>query len=173
MERGIAGRRGARRRAVVFLIMRAELLPFLALLAAAPAVYAWWTGRTIRRSLDDPALPELLLARQRRLVQVTLVTIIASTFVLAPTGFSILVLFGVLVAQYPFRRAVFGDRWSFVEYVRYTTFSWIAFGGLWLYPIVASGIVVQLAREWVPVPSTRQTLLGLGLGVVAAAVYLA
>jgi heat shock protein HtpX len=145
---------------------------FIALLAAAPAAYAWWTGRAIRRSLDDPALPELLLAQQRKLVQVTLVAIITSALVSAPTGFSILVLLLVVAAHYPTRRAVHGDRWSLWQYLRFTSFSAIAFGGLWLYPLVVSGVAVQLARAWIPEPSPRQTMLGVGLGVVAAIVYL-
>ena len=78
--------------------MRIDLW-FLLLLAGAPAAYAWWSGRAIRRSLDDPTLPDLLLARQRRMVQVTLVAIIASAFVAAPVvGVSIVALFGVLAA---------------------------------------------------------------------------
>ena len=148
------------------------LWTFLALLAAAPALYAWWTGRAVRKAIDDPALPELLLARQRRLVQVTLVAIIASVFMSAPTGFSLLVLLLVVAANYPVRRTVYGDRWSLWQYLRFTTFSAIAFIGLWLYPLIVSGVAVQLARAWIPAPSTRQTMLGLAFGVVAAAVYL-
>ena len=139
--------------------------------AAAPAVYTWWSGRAIRRSMDDAALPELLLARQRRIVQVTLVAIIASAFTTAPTGFSLLVLLGVLAAQYPVRRAVYGDTWPFWQYARFTTFSWIAFGGLWLFPLIASSLVVQIVRAWIPDPSSRQTMFGLALGVLASLTY--
>jgi Zn-dependent protease with chaperone function len=145
---------------------------FVASLAIAPAVYAWWSGRAIQRSIDDPALPELLLDRQKRLVMVTLVAIIASVFMSAPTGFSILVLLLAIAANYPVRRRVYGDRWSLWQYVRFTTFSTIAFIGLWLYPLIVSSLAVQLARAWISTPSMRQTLLGLGLGVVAAIVYL-
>ena len=148
------------------------LWSFMALLAAAPAVYAWWTGRAIRRAIDDPALPELLLTQQRRLVMVTLVAIISSALMSAPTGFSILVLLLVLAAHYPTRRAVFGDRWSLWAYLRFTTFSAIAWFGPWLYPLVVAGVVVQLARAWIPDPSPRQTMLGAVLGAVAAIVYL-
>ena len=63
--------------------MRPALL-LVALLVAAPAAYAWWSGRKIRRSLDDPALAELLQARQRRLAQVTLVAVIATAFTGVP-----------------------------------------------------------------------------------------
>jgi hypothetical protein len=147
------------------------LWSFLALLAAAPAVYAWWTGRAIRKAIDDPALPELLLARQRRLVQVTLVAIIVSALVSAPTGFAILVLLLVVVANYPTRRAVFGDRWSLWGYLRYTTFSAIAFFGPWLYPLVVTGVVVQLVRAWIPEPSSRQTMAGVVVGMAVAIVY--
>ena len=152
--------------------MRAVHYSFLLLLAAAPATYAWWSGRAMRRAIDDPALPELLLARLRRIVQVTLVVIIASAFLAAPSGFSVVVLFGVLAAQYPIRRVVYGDTWSFWQYVRFTSFGWIAFGGLWLFPFIASGAVVELVQAWMPEPSPRQTMLGLALGVVAAIVYL-
>jgi Zn-dependent protease with chaperone function len=145
---------------------------FLLLLAAAPAAYAWWSGRAVRRAIDDPALPELLLVRLRRIAQVTLVVIIAAAFMTAPSVFSAIVLFGVLAAQYPIRRAVYGDSWSFWQYVRFTSFSWIAFGGLWLFPFIASGVVVQLVQAWMPEPSNRQTMFGLALGVVAAGVYL-
>ena len=145
---------------------------FMALLAVAPAAYAWWTGRAIRRAIDDPALPELLLAQQRRLVQVTLVAIIASALMSAPTGISIVILLAVVAAHYPARRAVFGDRWSIWQYLRYTTFSAIAFLGPWLYPLVVAGVAVQVARAWIPTPSPRQTVLGAVLGVAAAIVYL-
>jgi Zn-dependent protease with chaperone function len=144
----------------------------LAPLAVAPAVYAWWTGRAIGKAIDDPALPELLLARQRRLVQVTLVAIIVSALVPAPTGIGIVVLLLAVAANYPTRRAVFGDRWSLWQYVRFTTFSAIAWLGPWLYPLVVAGVAVQLARAWIPTPSPRQTLLGAVLGLVAAIVYL-
>ena len=152
--------------------MRVIHYSFLLLLAAAPATYAWWSGRAMRRAIDDPALPELLLARLRRIVHVTLVVIIASAFVTAPSGFSVIVLFGVLAAQYPIRRTVYGDTWSFWQYAKFTSFGWIAFGGLWLFPFIAAGAVVELVRAYLPEPSPRQTMLGLALGVIAAVVYL-
>ncbi|HKP14991.1 MAG TPA: M48 family metallopeptidase, partial [Gemmatimonadaceae bacterium] len=145
---------------------------FLLLLAVAPAAYTWWSGRAIRRSLDDPTLPDLLLARQRRIVQVTVVAIIASAFTTSAAAFTLVALLGVLAAQYPIRRAVYGDTWSFAQYVRYTSFSFVAFGGLWLFPLIMTGIVVQLVQAWMPEQSAKQIMLGLALGIVAAAVYL-
>jgi hypothetical protein len=41
--------------------MRLELL-LVALLILTPAAYAWWSGRRILRSIDDPAFAELLRA---------------------------------------------------------------------------------------------------------------
>ncbi|HKH94665.1 MAG TPA: M48 family metallopeptidase [Gemmatimonadaceae bacterium] len=143
-----------------------------ALLAAAPVAYAWWSSRAIARSLDDPTLPDLLLARQRRVAQVALVVIIALVMQSAPAGFSVAVVLGVLVAHYPVRRTVYGDTWSLWQYLRFTTFSAIAFAGLWLFPLIASVIVVKITRAWIPEPSTQQTGLGLALGIVAAVVYL-
>ena len=153
------------------MMMRIDLW-FLLLLAAAPAAYTWWSGRAIRRSLDDPTLPDLLLARQRRMIHVTLVAVIASVFVTAPLAFGLVAVLGVLAAQYPIRRAVYGDTWSFAQYLRFTSFSFIAFGGLWLFPLIMSGIVVQLVTAWMPERSANQIMVGLALGVVASAVYL-
>ena len=85
--------------------MRPELL-LVALLVAVPGAYAWWSGRTILRSLDDPALAELLQARRRRLAQVTLVAVIVSALAGASMAVCFLALLGVLLAQYPIRRAV-------------------------------------------------------------------
>jgi len=42
---------------------------FAAALALAPGAYGWWSGRRLAARPDDPALPELLLARTQRLVQ--------------------------------------------------------------------------------------------------------
>src|SRR4051794_31801641 len=50
-------------------------------LSLAPATYSWWTGRRVLRSLDDPALPELMLARARHTTRVVCAAILASSFV--------------------------------------------------------------------------------------------
>jgi hypothetical protein len=42
---------------------------FLALVALAPGLRTWWTGRRLVTLATDPALPELLMARQQRLVR--------------------------------------------------------------------------------------------------------
>jgi Zn-dependent protease with chaperone function len=39
---------------------------FVALIALVPGIVAWWTGRRLTRMVDDPALPELLMARRQR-----------------------------------------------------------------------------------------------------------
>ena len=48
-----------------------DMLTFLSLaVAAVPGVFAWWTGRQLVARRDDPALPERIVARANRLVQV-------------------------------------------------------------------------------------------------------
>src|SRR5688500_4506344 len=107
------------------------------------------------------------------MMQATLVADIASAFATAPVvGFAIVALIGVLAAQYPIRRTVYGDSWSFAQYLRFTSFSFIAFGGLCLFPLIMSGVVVQVVQAWMPAPSTKQIMLGLALGVAASAGYL-
>src|SRR5215467_15989505 len=51
--------------------------------AAVPGVTAWWTGRQLLARRDDPALPERILARATRLVQVMAATI-SVLFVVSP-----------------------------------------------------------------------------------------
>jgi len=55
------------------------LLPLL--IAIAPGIAAWWTGRPIALRATDPALPELLLARQQRLRNVATAALVALVFV--------------------------------------------------------------------------------------------
>jgi hypothetical protein len=147
--------------------MRPDLL-LAALLVAAPAAYAWWTGRTILRSLEDPALDELLHARQRRPAQVTLGAIVASGVVGSAIATAIVTLLVLLVVQYPIRRAVYGDRWSLTQYVRFSSFSFLAGAGLWVFAVIAPSLVVEVVRGWIPLSSPEQLSFALVLGAASS-----
>ena len=43
---------------------------FVVLIALAPGIVSWWSGRRLEGATDDPALPELLLARSQRIVPI-------------------------------------------------------------------------------------------------------
>jgi Zn-dependent protease with chaperone function len=143
-----------------------------ALLIAAPAAYAWWTGRTILRSLEDPALDELLHTRQRRLAQVTIGAIVASGVFGSAIATAAITLLVLLVVQYPIRRAVYGDSWSLAQYVRFSAFSFLAGAGLWVFAVIAPSLVVEMVRGWIPESSPEQLTLALVLGTAASVVIL-
>ena len=42
------------------------LYPLLILIALVPGLLSWWSGHRLARRVNDPALPELLAAHQRR-----------------------------------------------------------------------------------------------------------
>jgi hypothetical protein len=55
-----------------------DVISFLVALAGVlPGIAAWWTGRGLLIHLEDPALPELLLARRQRLTAITAVVLAA------------------------------------------------------------------------------------------------
>ena len=83
--------------------------------ALVPGLVAWWTGRALARSPDDPALPELLLARQQRLAAVA---VIAGLAVVATWAWALpLLLLALMAGSWPLRRTLFEERWSLPRYL--------------------------------------------------------
>ena len=109
-------------------------LPLIILVAVAPALIAWWTGRGLLARADDPALPELLLDRQRRLSVIAFggAVLLAVLFAADALWALALLWIALLVSSYPLRRALFGERWSLFAYLRFTISSGIGRAGLWL-----------------------------------------
>ena len=110
-----------------------------ALIALLPAAVAWSTGRRLIRLIDDPALPERLIAgAQRRGV----VTGVALTLVLFLAGrhsawLLLLMLLSVLAAAYPLRRALYAETWSLTGYIGFFVRLNVAVFGFWI--LVAFG----------------------------------
>jgi Zn-dependent protease with chaperone function len=152
--------------------MRPEPL-LVALIVTAPAAYAWWSGRRILRSLDDPALAELLQARRRRISQVAVGAIAVSAFAGASLVWTVPMLVGLLVAQYPLRRAVFGDEWSLAQFVAYCTASFVAGGGLLMFALLTPTLMAHLVRDRIPGTTRASFALALGLGALCGIVVLA
>jgi Zn-dependent protease with chaperone function len=114
-----------------------ELIPgfwlFAAVIALLPGLSHWWGSRPLRRSLDDPLLPERVFALQRR----TAASYVGAMVILTATARSallwaipLLVLTRVLAA-YPLRRALYEETWSVPQYLVFTTRTMIALVGFW------------------------------------------
>jgi heat shock protein HtpX len=110
----------------------------------APALAAWWTGRSVAARVADPLLPDLLLARRRQLGGViafcaTITLILARAE--APWAIpAMLLLFGI--GSYPARRAVFAETWSLPRFLAYAASSSFATLGFWLLIALAPAIVL-------------------------------
>ncbi len=107
----------------------------LSLLAAlTPGVFAAWDGRRLIRRLDDPAFPELKLARTGRLVAVAAGAVVAS--VLISSAFAmlkiLLLVAAIMAGAFPLRRAMFRERWSFWRYAAFAARFWVAMLGTWI-----------------------------------------
>ena len=150
--------------------MRPALI-IAAILAVLPAAYAWWSGRKILRSLDDPAFADLLQARQRRMAQVAAFVVMVTALAVGPLV-AILALLGLLVAQYPIRRAVFGDEWSLPQYIASSIASSIASVGLLAFALLAPTQVARLVRARMPGTTLRSFVVALLLGVLCAIIIL-
>ena len=139
-------------------------MPALAVLvvALAPALWSWWTGRSLIRQADDPAFPELHLARHQK-----------GTVVLA-TGLALLIVLGGVhgvwaipllllasaAARYPFRKALYGETWGFGAYLRHTVFGTIGGAGFWLLLAFGPALVVAMANGSAPAAAACSVAVG-------------
>lgn len=117
------------------------------LLALLPGAIAWWTGRDVRGRVDDPALPELLLHRQRQLRYAVAVAVA----VLAVLGgrsaaWAIpLALVALAVGGYPLRRAMLDESWGPGAYLWHAGRRFIGAAGLWVAIAFAPALVLAPA----------------------------
>ncbi len=103
-------------------------------LCLLPASYVWWEGRRLVRRIDDPAFPELRFARAQRLAFVIAVGVVAGLVVSLQYFWLKLVLavLGLLVANFPARRSIFGESWGLVAYLSFTLRFYLAALGVWI-----------------------------------------
>jgi len=104
----------------------------LVALCLVPAAVSWWSGRSLIAALDDPLLPERLLAHRRRNLTV-LWLVIVGTLLLGTFEHLIwtipLTIVARAAARYPLRRALYDERWSFAAYMAAMSRLLLAFGG--------------------------------------------
>lgn len=94
----------------------------VALVALVPAAVTWWTGERLRRRLDDPALPELLMRRRSRIASVwgvTLVALIALDYRKAAWSVPLMLL-AMIAAGHPAQRVMLQESWGLGAYLWHT-----------------------------------------------------
>ena len=135
----------------------------LALIALLPGVISWWSGRKLIALVDDPILPERMIANQRRN---------ASSFVLAFAGLASLspgslfwtaplVFLSAHAATYPVRRVIFGETWGLGAYLSFFSRMMIGLFGFWVVIMGMPGLARLAGRaDWVA-----------GIGLAAALLF--
>lgn len=106
----------------------------LALIALAPGLACWWQGRTLKLLVDDAALPERLLAAQRRngaMFGVASVCLGAISMHALPWTLPLMAT-GCVVASYPLRKALFCETWSLATYVWFVARFFVGIWGFWI-----------------------------------------
>ncbi|HSA57139.1 MAG TPA: M48 family metalloprotease [Gemmatimonadaceae bacterium] len=119
------------------------------LIAIAPGAVNWWTGRRLARATDDPALPELLMARQQRLVAVG-ATSLAILLVLGGrhVWWGVLLLATILLTGgYPLRRTLLGETAALPLYLWRSLKSMVGGMGFWILLVWTPTIVLGIDRE--------------------------
>ncbi len=126
-----------------------------------PFVCAFWSSRGLLVRLDDPLLPDRLLAHSRRVGTATGVAIVVGGL-FAPSyfpGVILLAWLSVLAGGFRARKAVFDERWGFPSYLDHTLRFWIGLLG---------SFALLAAIPWAMAIASGQALaVGVVLGGVA------
>ncbi len=134
-----------------------------AVLILLPALLRWWWTRGLARQLDDPALPERLLANQRRNQIVIIVCIILLIYTqTSALMWGVPLLLAVRAAAgFPFRKRLYGETWSVFEYLWFCTRLIAGAYGFWILLLTATTIIGWFGRfDWIA---------ALGIGAVLCA----
>lgn len=145
---------------------------FAVALALAPAVVAWWTGRTVLARADDPVLPELLWQRRQRLAGFALGGAIALGLLFADQVLWALPLLWValLLSGHRLRRSLFGERLGAFAYLRYAISSAIGSLGVWLLAAATPALVATIALGWAPNDHALATRIAVATAIVLATI---
>lgn len=126
-----------------------DVTAILIAIALAPAAVAWWTGRRLIRLREDPALPELLLARQQRVMMVGWLAVVIMIFINDLTGLrgQALIFVTVLspfIGGYQLRRQIHGDTIGFFRYLLEGIKTIVGSVGFWMLLLWSPLIIASL-----------------------------
>ncbi|MCP3963271.1 MAG: M48 family metalloprotease [bacterium] len=123
------------------------------LFALLPALFIAGWGRYLVRHLDDPAFPELHLKKIQRLGFALAIGLGLSFVASTQHAMSkfLLAVLAVTAADFPYRRKIFQETWSFFAYLTHGIRFWIAYLGVLTLLALLPEIVYhsgQRAMEW-------------------------
>lgn len=122
------------------------LLPLL--LALMPAAVKWLLDRRLARRIDDPALPERLMAQGPQAVAAFGLAIgLAIVFWPARVPWMLLVMVPTIVAAgFPLRRRLLGETWGLAAYLWFMARLLLATQGIWIALLLAPALTNH--RGW-------------------------
>jgi len=144
---------------LTLLLFNSPLAPIL--VALIPGVVARWRGRGLARHLDDPALPERLLAA-RRGNGVALWLSIVLLLIAWPTttAWTLPLLFiARLAASFPDRRTLYQETWSLGAYLSFHIRLTVAAFGFWILLLEAPTLIDFVGRYGWPVAVALSAVL--------------
>ena len=106
----------------------------LALIATLPAIISWWSGRGLAALVDDPILPERLIAQRRRNACVAALAVMGLAVISTRSLIWTLplTLLALHVGAYSLRKAVFSETWTLLAYLSFFGRTMVGVFGLWL-----------------------------------------
>ena len=128
----------------------------LALIALLPGAISWWSGRRLARLADDPLLPELYAAHGRRNRATLIVALVGlgcvawwtfSSWAAPLILFGLVALAGLIAADYPLRRVLYHETWSFASYAWFYPRVFVGILGFWIV-LATMPSLVALAGTW-------------------------
>lgn len=123
---------------------------FILLLGTLPGAYALVAARKLYRRLDDPLLPDLVLAHARSLGAFAGIAFGLGAFLLHDHVIEVglVVLVSLLAGNFPLRKRIFDESWSLFAFLGHTLRFWLgALGSLVLIASIPSAMALAGERS--------------------------
>jgi Zn-dependent protease with chaperone function len=133
------------------------------LVSLIPGAMTWWWGRALPAYINDPALPERLLAFRQRRSKRSFPAILVACLLggnLSPL-FILVNIFSVVACSFPSRRTLFSEKWGFFSHLYFQIRLIVAFGGFWFALLLTPYILLSARRFWLPAAIMLVLLLAL------------
>ena len=122
-------------------------------LAVLAGVVAWVGKRRFLKRLDEPLYTDRFYAHRMTMVRIYTAIFVANA-VLAPRAgvwLHCLTVLSIMAGGFPSRRVIFGETWTFLEYLAQRIRLSVFAGGPWLALMTAPAMLERTGVRWAPV----------------------
>ena len=135
-------------------------------IATLPAIISWWSGRRLAGMLDDPILPERLVAHQRRNGAVLILAIggLAAVAARSLAWTLPLAIVALHAGAFPLRKALFAETWTFGAYLSFFGRLYFGLFGFWILLAATPSLAARAgSADWLAGVLLAATLLAWNL----------